>query len=307
MKLLAVLAAVLLEHFRPLNTRLAIFALFNQYSDALERHFNAGERRHGVVAWCLAVLPATLLVAVVYVLLYRVHALIAAAFAVVVLYITMGFKHFSNIAAQISAALRAAELDKARAVLSKWYGQDAGEFDAQQIARVAIEQSLVFAHRKLFGIITWFVILGPAGAVLYRLAHMLKLRWGELDPSESGAFGAWAQRSFELLDWIPERLTAISFAIVGDFEDAVYCWRSQAAAWRRPGQGIILASGAGALGVKLGEPLPIAGSLQTRPEIGLGDEADADYVESAVSLIWRALVLWLALLTLLTVANWVGA
>ena len=307
MKLLAVLAAVLLEHFRPLNTRLGIFSLFNQYADVLERQFNAGERRHGVIAWCLAVLPATLSVAVIYFLLAGVHALLAVAFAVVVLYITMGFKHFSDIAAQISTALRANDLERARGVLSKWYGQDAGELDAQQIARVAIEQSLIFAHRKLFGIITWFVILGPAGAVLYRLAHMLKLRWGKLDPAESGAFGAWAQRGFDLLDWIPERLTAISFAIVGDFEDAIYCWRSQAAAWQRPGQGIILASGGGALGVKLGEPLPISGSLEARPEIGLGDDADADYVQSAVSLIWRALVLWLALLTLLTIASWVGA
>lgn len=307
MKLLAVLVAVLLEHFRPLNVRLSIFALFNQYADALERQFNAGENRHGVIAWCLAVLPATVLVAVGYLLLYRMHGLLAAAFAVVVLYITMGFKHFSDIAAQISSALRSADLDKARGVLGKWYGQDAGEFDAAQIARVAIEQSLIFAHRKLFGILTWFVLLGPAGAVLYRLAHMLKLRWGKLDPSDCGAFGAWAQRSFELLDWIPERLTAVSFAIVGDFEDAIYCWRSQAAGWQRPGQGIILASGAGALGVKLGEPLPISGAVQERPEIGTGDDADADYVQSAVSLIWRALALWLGLLTLLTIASWVGA
>lgn len=307
MKLLAVLAAVLFEHFRPLSTRLQIYAIFNHYTDALERQFNAGENRHGVIAWCLAVLPVTLLVALVYLMLYRVHGLLAAAFAVAVLYITMGFKHFSDSAAQISSALREANLEKARGVLGKWYGQDAGEFDAAQIARVAIEQSLIFAHRKLFGIITWFVFLGPAGAVLYRLAHMLKLRWGRLDPSDSGAFGDWTQRSFELLDWIPERLTAISFAIVGDFEDAIYCWRSQASNWQRPGQGIILASGAGALGVKLGEPLPIAGVLQSRPEIGLGDDADADYVQSAVSLIWRALVLWLALLTLLTTASWVGA
>lgn len=306
MKLFAVLAAVLLEHFRPLDTRLTVYALFNQYSDTLERHFNAGERRHGVIAWSLAVLPPVLVTAAVALALARVHGLLALLFSVLVLYVTMGFKHFSNIAAQIASALRGGELKPARAALSRWYGQDAGEFNAQQIARVAIEQSLIFAHRKLFGIITWFVLLGPAGAVLYRLAHMLMLRWGKLDPAESGAFGHWAQRVFEWLDWIPERLTAISFAIVGDFEDAVYCWRAQAGVWQRPGQGIILASGAGALGVKLGDALPVSGGVLARPEVGLGDEADADYVQSAVSLIWRALVLWLAVLTLVTIAIWVG-
>ena len=108
------------------------------------------------------------------------------------------------------------------------------------------------------------------------------------------------------MDWVPLRLSAISFAVVGDFEDAVYCWRSQASAWAQQGIGIVLASGAGALGVKLGEPLNYGGNIEFRPELGLGDDADADYLDSAVSLVWRTVVLWLVLLLLLTLAGWVG-
>ncbi|MDP2155197.1 MAG: CobD/CbiB family protein, partial [Sulfuricella sp.] len=62
----------------------------------------------------------------------------------------------------------------------------------------------------------------------------------------------------------------------------------------------------GALGVKLGEPLSYGGNIEFRPELGLGDAADADYLDSAVSLVWRAVVLWLVLLLLLTLAGWVG-
>jgi adenosylcobinamide-phosphate synthase len=109
------------------------------------------------------------------------------------------------------------------------------------------------------------------------------------------------------MEWLPLRITAISFAIVGDFEDAMYCWRSQAEQWAQRGMGIVLASGAGAMGVKLGESIACRDGVEFRPELGLGDEADADYLDSAVSMVWRALVLWLVLLLLLTLARWTGA
>ena len=90
------------------------------------------------------------------------------------------------------------------------------------------------------------------------------------------------------------RLTALSFAIVGDFEDAAFCWRTQAKEWaaQEGGEhaGIVLASAAGALGVRLGGPLPVAGDKpDVRPEIGLGEEPDAELMPSAVGLVWRAL------------------
>jgi adenosylcobinamide-phosphate synthase len=93
---------------------------------------------------------------------------------------------------------------------------------------------------------------------------------------------------------------------VGNFEDAVYCWRTQARSWGTLAHGIILSSGAGAIGVRLGDPLHQDGSMEFRPEIGTGEEADADYMQSTVGLIWRALVLWLFLVLLVSVAHSLG-
>jgi adenosylcobinamide-phosphate synthase len=94
---------------------------------------------------------------------------------------------------------------------------------------------------------------------------------------------------------------------VGDFEDAAYCWRTQANNWPDQLLGMVLASGTGAMGVKLVDALPSHGILQPRPDIGLGDEADADYVQAAVGLVWRVLLLMVGLLILLTFAHWLGA
>jgi adenosylcobinamide-phosphate synthase len=170
---------------------------------------------------------------------------------------------------------------------------------------VAIERGLVLSHRHVFAPMFWFVVApGPTGALLYRAAWLLNEQWNAA--RRNAEFGKFASLAFEALDWIPVRLTAISFAIVGDFEDAVYCWREQARGWLQTNQGIILASGGGALGVKLGDVLHQHGTLSYRPELGLGDDADADFLQSAVGLVWRALLLWMALVLLMTIAHWVG-
>ena len=111
---------------------------------------------------------------------------------------------------------------------------------------------------------------------------------------------------FYLLEWLPVRLTALTFAIVGDFEDTVYCWRTQAASWPDSETGILLASGAGALGVRLGMPIPQGGLPLERAELGVGDEADADFMQSTIGLVWRSVVFWLILLLLLTLASLLG-
>jgi cobalamin biosynthesis protein CobD/CbiB len=97
-----------------------------------------------------------------------------------------------------------------------------------QISRLAIERGLVSAHRHVFGVIAWFAVFGAAGAVFYRVAAMLHERWGGASPrlepdAESAEFGRFSREAYWLCDWVPVRLTAVSFAIVGDFEDALYC------------------------------------------------------------------------------------
>jgi len=306
MSLFSLIAALLLEHFRPLSNRSPIFVSFTRYAHYLERHLNAGQILHGVVAWCLAVLLPALLTGAIYAVLYQINLTLAWMFGAAIVYLTVGLRYFSAPAESLAGALRDNDPIRARKHLAHWSGRSTDEWDSTTLARVGIEHTLALSHKHLFGVIVWFVVLGPAGAVFYRLAQVVGQKWGGLDEYEFGQFGHFAAQVFEWVDWLPLRLTALSFAIVGDFEDAVYCWRTQAESWAQHGIGIVLASGAGALGVRLGEPLPVGGEVEFRAELGLGDDADADYLQSTVSLIWRAAVLWLALISLFTVATWVA-
>jgi cobalamin biosynthesis protein CobD/CbiB len=308
MSFLSILITLLIEQARPLSPRNAAHRAYVRYVNSLGSHFNAGERDQGTVAWLLAVLPWVLVTMAIHYFLRDISLVAAWIWNVAVLYLTMGFRQFSHAFTEIVESLRTGDLDRARELLTEFRGESAAEYSGNEIAKVAIEEGLVNSHRHVFGVIFWFLILpGPSGALLYRMAGLLEQKWGARAAQEYGDFGRFAQRMFHYLDWIPVRLTAMSFAIAGDFEDAVYCWRAQAEAWLDPEQGVVLASGAGALGVRLGETLHHNGTVNFRPELGLGDEADVNSMTSAVGMIWRTLVIWMFILALLTVARWVGA
>lgn len=307
MTFFSLLAALLLEHFRPLGYPLPHYQAFDRYAHFLERQSNAGQYQHGVIAWLIAVMPILGAVTLVFFLLAAVNPLLAWGWSALVLYVTLGFKYFSKAASLVARALESDEPERAREALARWRALDASALNADDIARLAVERTLESAHRQMFGVIVCFVLLspfGPAGAVLYRLASILGRKWGKED--SLGQFGEFAVRAFYWINWIPVRLTAMSFAVVGDFEDAMYCWKSQAQDWPDSAEGIVLASGAGALGVRIGLPVNEANGWAHRPELGLGNRADAKYVDSAVSLAWRVLGLWLLMLLLLTLAKLTG-
>jgi cobalamin biosynthesis protein CobD/CbiB len=311
MSLLSLIAALLLEQVHPLSTRKFLFTWMDSYVDFFKHHLNAGERKHGKIAWIAAMLIPLLLVTAIYWILMSIQPALAWLASVLVLYLTMGFRRSSHYFTDIHKALRNRDLNESQGLLSQWCDKSCHELSPEEVARVSIEQALLNSYRNVFGVVTWFVIfmaigLGPVGAILYRLGLFLNSRWGTLDEEEAGNFGDFARQTCRVMEWLPLRLTAMTFAIVGDFEDTVYCWRTQAQSWPDPEEGILLTSGAGALGVRLGMTVVQDSAPVFRPEIGIDEEADVDFMQSTIGLVWRALVFWMILLLLLTLSNLVG-
>jgi adenosylcobinamide-phosphate synthase len=314
MSLFSLVAALLLEQFRPLSYQKFVRGPLALLADFLEEHFNAGTAQQGALAWLLAVGGLTLAAGIVFSLLYQINPFLGWACNVLVLYVTMGFRQFSHYYTDIQLALRMGDLPHARKLLAEWRGRSCDDLSSADIARLSIEEALVASHRHVFGVLVWFVLLpGPCGAIFYRASAFFSDYWGgrqrakfykRVESVELGEFGIFAQQLFAIVDWLPLRITAAGFAVVGDFEDAIYCWRTQADHWPNGGFGIVLASGAGALGVRLGSPVLESGEVADRAEIGMGDEADVDFMQSAAGLVWRALILWLSLLLLLSLPVW---
>ncbi|MEW6119593.1 MAG: CobD/CbiB family protein [Pseudomonadota bacterium] len=305
MAFFSILAAVALEHWRPLRQPLPHYQHYGRLTHWLERRFNAGEYSHGAIAWGLAMAPVLVGVWLIHLLLDGIAPLLGWAWNVAVLYLTLGFKYYSDDAERIALLLRNGDLDTARTALAEWRGGDATQFSPDDLARVAIEQTLAASHRQMFGVLIWFALLaplGPVGAVLFRAASILDRRWA----TTSGLFGAFARRAFHVVNWLPVRLTALTYAVAGNFEDATYCWRTQAETWPEPEEGVVIAAGAGAMGIRLGQSVSVAGETVWRPELGTGQPPDADSIDSAISMIWRGLVIWLVAGLLIVVAGWVA-
>jgi adenosylcobinamide-phosphate synthase len=319
MTFLSILCALLIEQLKPLRADNLIYAEIKSFAMRMEGWFNAGDASHGRMGWILMMGALLIPTAVIYWTLLHYEWIFAAfAWNVLIVYLTLGFRHYSHYFTSIQLALNAGDDAQARTLLTEWTRIDTVGMEVTEIARIAVEKALVTTHRNVFGVFFWFLMpLGPAGAVMYRVSEYLARAWNEPEHMRNEAFGQFAARAFYWIDWLPVRLTAIAFAVVGNFEDAVYAWRNFAHRWTDEARGIILAAGGGAMGVRLGTPnenaskvLPpdaaTVDSSDSEAEVLPGEEPNVRALQSTVGLVWRALLLWMMLLLLLSGAVWLG-
>jgi adenosylcobinamide-phosphate synthase len=168
-----------------------------------------------------------------------------------------------------------------------------------------IEHSVLSAHHHVFGVFAWYSLLaalglGPAGAVLYRIGEYFA-RYANRPPRPSStplspALQAAANGAWHAMDWVPARITALGFAFVGSFEDAVDSWRQHEAQFPGDNDGVVLAATAGAVNVKLGS--------QESP--GSGQTPQPVHLRAVVGLVWRTVVMWMVFLALLSLARLLG-
>ncbi|MBM3374559.1 MAG: CobD/CbiB family protein [Betaproteobacteria bacterium] len=346
MTLISLLIALLLEQVQPMRPSNAIQGWIDQQLRRLRLMAAPDEEQSIWVAWWLVVGGGALLGLTVTWLLGLIHPLLELLGIVAILYLTLGFRQFSHWFNEIQSALKTDDLGRAREVFQDWVRQTqadrpaqaaAERGDAQAIARESIRLALIAAQRHVFGVIFWFVILpGPSGALAYWLSVQILKAWSsprdalsslsEVPESEASAgdFGSPAydahsqvsERAFRWIDWLPVRVTAGIYAMVGNFEDAVDQWRSQASASivapsaQNDTERVLIAAGSGAMGVRLSLPDAPSGaesldefSVGGTTEVPLRDP-DALAMGSAVGLVWRAVLVWFFMVLLFSLGRW---
>ena len=299
MNFLALLVTLLAQHTYPITGRGPVMEFYGRLCLSTAKRMNAGDRNSGILAWVVLMAAVLVPIGLITAVLASVHAIFVCPLDIVILFFSIRFLSTVRALSSIEKALREPDVASAANLLSQWKGEPVETDEATSIARLAAEHALREAHVGTFGLLFWFLLLpGPLGLVMYPLALRAAQSWEHLLEPQEREFGWFAARAFHVIDWIPQRVTAFFFAVVGNFEDALFCWRSQAAAWLAPEEGIVLASGAGALGVRLGDPISSAGALLARPALGTGEAAREDALASLEGMLWRALVLWLVVFAL---------
>jgi len=305
MTLFALILALLLDQVRPLESGHWVHSRLRLWVAWVRRMLDAGHPWQGWLAWGLAVLLPTVGAALLYLLLGQVHGLLGFAWAVLLLYLTLGFRQFSHHFTAIRVALESGDEAAARAALARWKDVPVEDLPPQELLRQAIEHALLQAHRHVFGVLLCFVALaavglGPAGALLYRLACWVQQDWRARTVQDQADASAVAARSgWYWIDYLPVRTSALAFAVVGNFEEAIANWR-QMGAQARGHEALLLAASAGAMNVRLGSNAP-GDPLYSAEQGWAESEARGPqlaHLASVVGLVWRAVLLWLLLLAL---------
>ena len=289
---LAALAAILLDRLLGEPRRFHPLIGFGRWATALDNTLqplatadSLAQRLIGILAWALAILPWLALA----VWLRTQSPLLVD---VLLLYFALGAQSLAEHAEAVAAPLAAGELEQARESAARMVSRDTQALDAHGVARAGVESVLENGNDAVFGALFWFAVAGGPGALLFRLANTLDAMWGYRTPRYLH-FGWAAARLDDLLNYLPARLTALSYALLGQTRNALDCWRKQAGAWDSPNAGPVMAAGAGSMGLLLGGSASYHGSSEIRPALGCGAAPVAADIRRAVGLVQRALWLWL--------------
>jgi adenosylcobinamide-phosphate synthase len=271
---------------------------FGALAAAIERRLYADRRGTGIVAWGFAVIVPVALLAWL-----RAVSPMPLAFLIdaTVLYFALGWRSLGEHARPVAEALLAGDIDAARVAVGRMVSRDTQALDATRVSAAATESVLENGHDAVFGALFWFVLFGAPGVLGFRLANTLDAMWG-YRTDRYNHFGWMAARADDVLGFVPARLTALTYAALGDGATAVRCWRTQAPAWDSPNAGPVMAAGAGALRVRLGGPAPYHGRWEERPELGEGAQPGAGAILRALRLVDRGVIAWVAVVLLVGVA-----
>jgi len=282
----AALAAVLLDRLLGEPRRFHPLVGFGKLATALERRLNNRRLPAGIAAWALLVLP---FVALAFVL----RSLAPFAVDVALLYFALGAQSLCEHAEAIAKPLQDGHLDEARRRVGWIVSRDTAALDESGVAKAGMESVLENGNDAIFGTLFWFALLGGPGALLFRLANTLDAMWG-YRTERFDRYGWAAARLDDVLNWLPARLTALTYALLGRTRQALACWRAQAPGWESPNAGPVMAAGAGSLGVQLGGAAIYHGQVEQRPPLGTGPAPVATDLGRAIALIRHSLWLWLA-------------
>jgi adenosylcobinamide-phosphate synthase len=210
------------------------------------------------------------------------------AFAVAVLWATLGGRSLERAALRLRAALDAGDLDRARALAPALVGRDPSKLDGGELARAAVESIAENTSDAVVAPLLWMAAFGPAGAAAYRAINTLDAMVGHRDERHL-RFGWAAARLDDAANWVPARVTAL-LAIALARGRCRAAWRAafvDGARHPSPNAGRAEGAFAGALGVRLGGINHYPHGPETRPPMGAGAAPESDDVARAVSMARR--------------------
>ena len=288
MALIAVLISLVVERLLGSMEELRRSAWFVAYTRWAARRMAPYSLFNGPLGTLLILLPVIVPVVAIDYYLSGLWLLFGIAFSVLILLYCFGPRDLEAEVEAFVDARRRGDEESACWHAAELIGSDDEVDNSAELTKRIMENIFIQANERLLAVVFWFVVLGPGGALLYRLSSLIS---AELDEGDNGVMEA-GLRLHLLLAWMPARLCAIAYALAGSFVEAIHDWRQVKASWFESSRKILIASGFGALRVESTE---------------IEDDSRAcEQVSECMALVRRAVLVFLSLMALFTLAGWMG-
>jgi len=272
--LVVILIVLAADRFVPDRAGFNPFSWFRDWVESVEQRFNGGQTRQGLAALGLTVGTVFLVVLLLQALLAGMNWWLRLGFDIALMYF------FIQVNSRLGAAYRIVQgvddddrtaAEDALAELSPAVDEPVTDANPIWIGSMRL---LVGADSWFFAPVFWFLVLGPAGAVLHYTTGIAAQAW-DVRNSRFQEFGRAAHNLYQVLTWIPVRILAISYALLGDFESVLQAWNKQRDIWTGSGNQLLVAVGFGALGQDYDAQFP-----------------ESSLLRRAVSLEYRVVIFW---------------
>ena len=291
MSLIAILLGLLAESFWNGVEQLRRYDWFDRYVEAVLPRLEKWQLSEGPLTVVAIVFPLLFAVWLAEAMLAGVWSGFAYLFGIAVLIFCLGPQDLNRQAQEYLDAIERDDEEEAKRLAGEILGYAGDEDDApMQTAENLREAILTQVVDRLLGVFFWFVILGPLGAVLFRLSRLLQ----QQTINGTNAFAKAAERLYQIVFWLPARLCVIGYALAGNFVDAMSYWNSPADLWQRESRDLLVASGVGSL----------RQDMRFTSEKWLEEQDLSIGVSHALALIKRTVIVWVVVLALLTLAGW---
>jgi AmpE protein len=286
MTLIIILIGMAFEHFVGVDDKLRRFAWFNDYVRWLENRLARHPVWSGAVGIVITLAGPLLLVALIAWALSGMFFPLALLFSLAVLIYSLGPRYLNPQLDELIDAMEEGDWERIKELMSAF----SDDSDAFQNDQKLLENILIEANERLFGVLFWFIVLGPFGAILYRLACILRHQQSDIH----GHYAQSAQDLYNILNWLPARLFTIGNAVTGNMVDAIEAWRDAEKQSLAVNEEVICAGGLGA--------------LSFQPQENADDESVLNdkiyWLRALQGLLNRTLLAWLTVLGLMTLSGW---
>lgn len=217
MTMIIVLLCLGLDRFTPIGRWVRKYGWLNQYFAYHQKWLGETPFGKGVLGLLMALVPAVVIVAILqWVMCYFMWGIAAFIFSAAILLYALGTMP------ELEIFNHNAKTTKSKKETTI---EDAARHQGSVVAAEPSSFSVLWQVQiNMFAVLFWFIVLGPAGAVLYRFSRLLSEQTYVADsPQIRDTANCWVS----YLDWIPVRLLSLCFVLAGRFESTFKVWWSQ--------------------------------------------------------------------------------